>query len=199
MPQPAGRRALSVNTCEPLGGRRALKPTGMTGPSRGNLKTGGIILSGRVIQRDPRVPNVLSQYVDPGPAVIPRDPRKERGESRIPHHSTTSSRTHLRLCRALSHPLTTAAAALSLGWSGTTSARVAMAAAAATPACLPATGRIRVVAQQQRQPRPSASPRHRRRQQRRRRPSGQPLAAVGQAQRRAAVGQHSAAASAAAS
>ena len=80
----------------PWGGDGRRGATGMMLSRRGNLITLGINRYGRVIQRDTRVPNVLSQYVDPSPAVIPCDTRKENRESRIPHHSTTSSRTHLR-------------------------------------------------------------------------------------------------------
>ena len=81
-------------------GRRGV--TGMMLSRRGNLITLGLNRSGRVIQRDPRVPDVLSRYVDPSPAVIPRETRKAGGEMHIPQTSFYNLLTHIR-CRAVSH------------------------------------------------------------------------------------------------
>ena len=57
----------------PWGGHGPPKPTGMIGPGRGNLKTGGVKWWGRVQQRVARVPNALSHYVDPSPAENQRE------------------------------------------------------------------------------------------------------------------------------
>ena len=157
----------------------------------------GLNRSGRVIQRDPRVPNVLSQYVDPGPAVIPLAPRKERGIAHPSSFHNLLTHAHTFAVDLCHHPLTTAAAA-SLPHMVRNYIRKGGHGGRRSNAGLPAghwqdqgsrsaaaAAKAERIAKAQEEAAKKTAANH--------------LAVVGQAQRRAAVGQHSAAASAAAS